>query len=210
MHLNRKIIYHIKGNVHCHVWLPKGTKIIYIYITQLRKSLGSIWAKGSMLLSASLGVQSEYSSLPCSQDRSAPGLRKFRCQEGIGLNGPLFAATSASASWNTHLLRMDTSRIHPGLVGPQVSATIRGVTNRVMNSWLQIYDLQTLSWLFAQTSWGHMINEDFWSHPHFRTDQNPSLLVAWNSSPLVAIKKKTPGLPCWSNRVWWRQNHPRP
>ena len=43
------------------------------------------------------------------------------------------------------LLRMDTSRIHPGLVGPQVSATIRGVTNRVMNSWLQIYDLQTLS-----------------------------------------------------------------
>ena len=88
------------------------------------------------------------------------------------------------------LLRMDTSRIHPGLVGPQVSATIRGVTNRVMNSWLQIYDLQTLSWLFAQTSWGHMINEDFWSHPHFRTDQNPSLLVAWNSSPLVAMKKK--------------------
>lgn len=43
------------------------------------------------------------------------------------------------------LLRMDTSRIHPGLVGPQVSETIRGVTNRVMNSWLQIYDLQTLS-----------------------------------------------------------------
>ena len=108
----------------------------------------------------------------------------------LDLNGPLFAATSASASWNTHLLRMDTSRIHPGLVGPQVSATIRGVTNRVMNSWLQIYDLQTLSWLFAQTSWGHMINEDFWSHPHFRTDQNPSLLVAWNSSPLVAMKKK--------------------
>lgn len=60
---------------------------------------------------------------------------------------------------------------------------------------------------FAQLGTYDQLINFFVTSPLNRTK---SLLIGGPKSQSFSGYQKKTRLPCWSNRVWWRQNHPRP